>query len=222
MSDSGVFRIRGIVNEDYTRISGESDPYIILNVEPDASWESVNSRFESYERFYRVENFQRIGDMDLTRKALDIRRAVARAIADIRSRISKTSNVAEGADVGRLVVDPKSAALGDICFRDGLTYLKLGDLDVAHKTFRTACDYDPSRGILLAYLSYTAFRRRMNEPDVVEESRRNLIRAIEMQPLNSDIERLVTRFFEKTGDRQTAIELINRVRHRTKDSEKIH
>ncbi|MEZ4460373.1 MAG: hypothetical protein R3E66_11735 [bacterium] len=207
-------RIRVIVNEDFERISASGDPFVVLNLPRDTDWEEASARYERYERFYRAENFQRLGDVDLTRKALDIRRAVGRAIVEVQGVLdsqNEASEVPSESNTGMLKLDPNSIALGDIYYRDGLTYLKLGDLENAQECFRTGCDYDPTRGILLAYLSYTTFRRRMNEPDVVEEQRRNLYQASRVDARNADIWVLVARMHLKLGEAEDAATAIEKV-----------
>jgi tetratricopeptide (TPR) repeat protein len=196
-----------MVADDYERIANTEDPFAILNLNRDASLDEVRSRYERYEKFYRAENFQRFADMDMTRKALDIRRAIGRAMVSIQS--------AAGGDSGEIPahesneapvlpqVDDDCAALGDIYFRDGLTYLKLRDLNSAEECLQRAIDYDPSRGIILAYLGYTQFKLRTNDPTVVEESRKRLKRAAKMEPKNVEIYVLMARF----GINTEAIEL---------------
>lgn len=207
-------RIRSIVNEDFDRISNTKDPFVVLNLPHHTHWEEASARYERYERFYRAENFQRLGDVDLTRKALDIRRAVGRAIVDVQGVLDALiddSEVDSESNTGMLKLDPNSVALGDIYFRDGLTYLKLGDLDCAADCFRTGCDYDPTRGPLLAYLSYTTFRRKIHDPEVVEEQKRNLYQATRVDPRSADIWVLVARMHLKLGehsDAEVAIEKI--------------
>lgn len=213
--DARLERIRAIVNEDYERINESADPFVILNLENGTSWDDASARYERYERFYRAENFQRLGDMDLTRKALDIRRAVGRAIGEVQGIVDSATSASEVSEVtstGTLDVDPSSAALGDIYYRDGLTYLKLGDLEMAAECFRTGCDYDPTRGIVLAYLAYTTFRRRMNVPDAIDEARRNLLQAQRMEPKNADVMVLMARFHIKLGETDQAAKSIERVR----------
>lgn len=214
-SDSGdkavrIERLRSIVNEDYDRICATEDPFQILNLEPAAPWEEAAARYERYERFYRAENFQRLGDMDLTRKALDVRRAVGRAIVEIQSRVDDSADGSEPPSLTE--IDPDSRALGDIYYRDGLTYLRLGDLDASVDCLRRASEYDPARGIVLAYLAYTTYRRRPHDADGVEESRRNMVRATRMESHNADVHVLAARFFLKLGDVGPAIQSIERVR----------
>lgn len=205
-----IEQIRTIVNEDYERITQGDDPYVVLKVAHDMSLDDITSRYERYERFYRAENFRRLGDMDLTRKALDIRRAIGRAIANIRD------NHAEGLDdVEVSEVDaPASAddrAMGHIYFRDGLTYLQLGDLGEAEQWFERAVTLDPMRGTYLAYYSYTAYRQRPYDKDFVDRTRQQLKRAIELDDSNPDVHVLQARFLMKMGELDEAYTYVKRV-----------
>ena len=205
-----IERLRAIVNEDYARITGTENPYRILNLEEGATWEDAAARYERYERFYRAENFQRLGDMDLTRKALDVRRAVGRSIVEIQSMID---DVANGVDQASLTdIDPDSRALGDIYYRDGLTYLRLGDLDTSVECLQRAAEYDPGRGIVLAYLAYTTYRRRPSDIAGIDDCRRNMVRATRMEDANPDVHVLAARFFLKLGEVDPAVTSIERVR----------
>jgi tetratricopeptide (TPR) repeat protein len=205
-------KIRSMVRSDYERISNSSDPFVILNLSEEASLEEVRSRYARYEKFYRAENFQRFGDMDLTRKALDVRRAIGRAMATIESKLAQASGPGDPSDDDFLStlpeVDDDCAALGDIYFRDGLTYLKLRDLNAAEECLQRAVDYDPSRGIILAYLSYTQFKLRRNDPSVVDESRWSLQRAARMEPDNAEVYVLLTRFGINAEEADLASEAI--------------
>lgn len=210
-----IERLRAIVNEDYERITNTEDPYVVLNLDSSADWETAAARYERYERFYRAENFQRLGDMDLTRKALDVRRAVGRAIVEIQGAMEDRADVSGGTEErppSFSELDPNSQALGDIYFRDGLTYLRLGDLDSALDCLQRAKEYDPTRGLLLAYHAYTSFRRRTTDPDTVEESRRSMLQAARMEPNDPDVHVLVARFFLKIKDVEQSVKSIERVR----------
>lgn len=225
-TDSGdkavrIERLRAIVNEDYERISATEDPWVVLNLEPSATWDEAAARYERYERFYRAENFQRLGDMDLTRKALDVRRAVGRAIVEIQGMMENSSPRSGKEPPSISDLDPSSRALGDIYFRDGLTYLRLGDLDAALDCFQRATEYDPARGLILAYHAYTAFRRRIHDPDVIAESRRSMLQAARMEDDNPDVHVLVARFFLKIREREPAVEAIERVRQLDPDHSKL-
>ncbi|QDG54532.1 hypothetical protein FIV42_28445 [Persicimonas caeni] len=208
-------KIRTMVADDYERISGADDPFVILNLSRDASLDEVRSRYERYEKFYRAENFQRFADMDLTRKALDIRRAIGRAMVSIQSSADAEPEEAPSAPKKEKPVLPQvdddCAALGDIYFRDGLTYLKLRDLNSAEECLKRATNYDPSRGIILAYLGYTQFKLRNNDPGVVDESRQQLERAASMEPDNAEVFVLMARFGINVADKHFATHALDNV-----------
>lgn len=204
-----IERIRAVVNEDFERISKSEDPFVILNIDPDIRWEEAAARYERYERFYRAENFQRLGDMDLTRKAMDIRRAVGRAIVEVQGLTVGEPVGAPPSEVDE--VDPDERAMGDIYFRDGLTYLRLGDLDTARDAFRKSHDSDPGRGIALAYLGYTSFRRRIHDEELQQETRETMAAAIRLAPTDPDVHVLAARFHLKIGDTDAARAAIQRV-----------
>lgn len=208
-------RIQTIVQEDYERIQSAPGPYVILNLTPDATAMEVRERYERYERFYRAENFQRLGDMDLTRKALDIRRAIGRAMVEIQTR-AEARDIEAGLptpnDRPALPdVDPDASAMGDIYFRDGLSYLRLGDFNAAREHLERASSYDPSRGIILANLAYTRFKLDPTKKEHIEETGRNLSQAASMEPDNPEIFTLMARFGINTRDQQMAHRAIERL-----------
>lgn len=208
-------KIRSMVAEDYERISSADDPFVVLNLSRDASVDEVRSRYARYEKFYRAENFQRFGDMDLTRKALDIRRAIGRAMVSIQGSLQEESEESGPDDSSASVlpdVDPDCAAMGDILFRDGLTFLKLRDLNSAEACLQRAIDYDPSRGLILAYLAYTRFKLRANDPTVINDSLEMLERAVDMEPDNADIHVLMARFGLNTKNKELTRQSLDQVK----------
>ena len=201
-----IERIRSIVREDFERIQETSDPYVVLNLTNEATMEEVRDRYDRYERFYRAENFQRLGNMDLTRKALDVRRAIGRAMVQIQSRPDTASKLeqpsAQQVAPDLPDVDPEAEAMGDIYFRDGLTYLRLGDFNAAREYFQRACDYDPSRGIILANLAYTRFKLDPTNEPLQGQAGRGLKRAAKMEPNNPEIFALLARFGINTRNQE--------------------
>jgi tetratricopeptide (TPR) repeat protein len=217
--------IRAMVDEDFDRISTTDDPYIILNLRPDADIADVRARYEQYEKFYRVDNFHRFADSNLTRRALDIRRALGRAMVSINSSQDLGAGEdGESADAQAPIlpqVDSDCAALGDIYFRDGLTYLKLRDLNAAEDCLQRAVDYDPSRGIILAYLSYARFKLRNNDPLVVDECGRQLARAARMEPDNAEVYVLMARYALNIEEKSLVEHAIAKVEERRHDHPKL-
>ena len=210
---SRLSRIQAIVQEDYDRVQGSSDPYVVLNLPAGASASEVQDRYERYERFYRAENFQRLGDMDLTRKALDVRRSIGRAMVEIQTGISRadTKRVPQQAtpEVPQIPsVAPDSASMADIYYRDGLTYLRLGDFNAAADNLLRATTYDPSKSIYLANLAYTRFKLNPTSLEVTSETGENLKQAVAMEPRNPEVLAIQARFGINTRDHKLAHEAI--------------
>ena len=207
--------IREKVEVDYHRIAHATDPYLVLNLNRGATVAEVREQYAEYEAFYRVDNFHQFADVELTRRALDIRRALGRAMVAINNNQKYSamhpSVSLEGIEGEMPQVDADFAALGDIYFRDGLTYLKLRDLNSAEDCLQRAIDYDPTRGIILAYLSYARYKLRNHDPAVVVECGRQLARAALMEPDNAEIQILTVRYGLNIEDRELADAAIARV-----------
>lgn len=212
-----IGRIQAIVQEDYDRIQAADDPFTVLNLAAGSSADDVRDRYERYERFYRAENFQRLGDMELTRKALEIRRSIGRAMVQIQSNFQTQETPAAGVSAVNKNkpdlpdVDPDAAAMGDIYFRDGLSYLRLGDFATAFEHFQRASDYDPSRGIILANMAYTRFKLDPTDEEVADQTGRRLSRAAQMEPANPEIYSLLARFGINRRDKEMATSALTRL-----------
>ncbi len=196
-------RVREIVLDDYTRIAQATSPFQILNVPEQELLDVVESRYDRYERFYRAENFQRLGDIDLTRKALEIRKSLGRAMDQVRrlqGHQASRDQSSSSHDVRLFVLDEDKAAMADIYFRDALTYIHLGDLGEAYTLLRRSVDYLATRGIVLAYLGYVLFKKQGYEPTASDETRGLLDRAASLDSRDPDIFVLRARFFAKLGE----------------------
>lgn len=214
---SRISRIQAIVQEDFERIQLATDPFVVLNLAPDATVAEVRDRYERYERFYLAENFQRLGDMELTRRALHIRRAIGQAMAKISTRFTQAeqtplpewSNNTPAKPTPMVGAD--SAAMGDIYYRDGLTYLYLGDFAAACDHLQRSCDYDPSRGVVQAQLAYTRFKMDPMNQQIVEQCGETLRRAATLDPNHPEVFALLARFGINTRDKGLARSALKRL-----------
>lgn len=206
--------IKRIVQEDYDRICNTEDPFIALNLRPDASMTQVGLRYQRYERFYREENFQRLGDSELTARVLEIRRAIERAMIEIQTFFGPDS---ESGDAhyyklsGALESSADNLAFGDIYFRDGLTYLRLGDFDSASELFKKSRRYNPERGLVVAHLAYLEYKRDSASPKAMAEAIRAFEKAIALDADNVDIYILQARFALSSGQRALATASIAKI-----------
>ena len=199
-----IQRIRQIVYEDYNRISQASNPFEVLNASTNEKIEQLEERYERYERFYRAENFQRLGDIDLTRKALEIRRSLGRAVVDARNIIKakgRAKSPGDGHDELLFEDADDLLAMSELYLRDGITYLQLGDVNEARVLLSRSVKYNPSRGIALAYLGYVTFKRRHYDANSVDEARELLEQASSISPNDPDVFILRGRFFAKMKER---------------------
>lgn len=203
---SRISKIREIVLEDLQRIQHTTSPYVMLNSSEQDALEVIEQRFEKYERFYRPENFQRLGDIDLTRKALDIRVRIGQAIEEVRilshqRPTLETLSVASHAEVSSAsAVSDDDCAMGDIYFRDAMAFIQLGDLNEAYNLLERSIDHDDQRGISHAYLGYMTFKRRAYIADAIDVARDLLDRAAHLDRGDCDVFVLRGRFFARMGE----------------------
>lgn len=224
-NDKRAVDIRAMVDADFQRIGETNNPYRILNLGDDADLEAARERFERYERFYRADNFRRFADPELTRRAEQIRQAMSQAMVALSRRHSATGRERRASQSANAVVAPPAGIdcgpLGDIYFRDGLTYLKLGDLNAAEDCLQRAVDHDPGRGILLAYLHYARYKLRNNDPEIVDACRENLRHAARLEPDNVEIYVIMARFGLNIEEPTLVTEAIERIEALRSDHPKL-
>lgn len=207
-------KIHDIVMEDLSRIQQAATPFVILNSKEYEPIELIEERYEKYERFYRPENFQRLGDIELTQKALDIRRRLGHAIEEIRAIVQRRStneNPSVSGDYAGLFVTDDDRAMGSLYFRDALAYIQLGDLNEAYTLLQSAISYDETSGLAKAYLGYMTFKRRAYIDNAIEQARKLLAEAASLSPEDCDVFVLRGRFFARMGDVQDLMHTINQI-----------
>lgn len=220
-----IEQVREIVEKDYRRIQQADDPWTILNLSPEDDPQKVTERYERYEQFYRVENFKRFNDKELTRKALEIRKMISRAVIDMQAKRSGATGGIDRDIPGDSTdfpsaVGPDAAALADIYFRDGITYLRLDDLESALRCFQRSLDHDPGAGETLAYHAYALFQKSPDDDNVLEECRESLRTAAMIESENPQIRLLLTRFGIEAGEldlAQSALDDVQRISPRHPD-----
>ncbi len=207
-----IEKVRQVVDRDHGRVVGADDPWAVLGLEREASPAEINRRFEQYEQFYRADNFERFDDKDLTRKALEVRKRISRAVVEVQA--AARSDGGRGAEEARVVqsIDPDSRALADIYFRDGITWMKLDDLESAIECFQRSMDHDPGKGVPLAYHAFACFERTPQDRSVIEECRESFRTAAIIDPESPEVHVLRARFAIRTGDAATARDSIERLR----------
>lgn len=207
-------QLRQLVERDYARAESAEDAWEVLGVVRGASQEEVTARYEEYDQLYRADNLEKLDDNDLTRKALELRKMISRAIVEIQTQQDQGHHEEFGGqDESTGVVasiDPDSLAMADIYFRDGLGWLKLQDYESAVDCFQRSLDHDPSQGVTLAYHTYAQFKRDPENPSVVEDCRDSFETAVSMEPDDVEIRILQARFGLETQQFAVARNAIER------------
>ena len=155
--DDKLETLGGIVERDYRRVQKADDPFLVLDVAPDASFDDIENQFERYERFYTADKFESLENEKLAAKRDELLEAFEDAFDKIRKKFSANQSRLEesgGEDVedelALTVTEEKLERdiLADTYFNDGLTYHDLEDLDRAASCFQKALDYrDGKSGI---------------------------------------------------------------------------
>lgn len=213
INEARTEKVRGVVESDYERVTNAEDPWTVLGVDDDVETSKISERFEHYEQFYRAENFKRFDDNDLTRKAVEIRKLVSRAVVELHAT-RQAGEEGDLPDSSRVLktIDPDSKALADIYFRDGITWMKLEDLDSAVQCFQRSMDHNPGKGVTLAYHAFARFKRDPNDSGVVEECRESFRTAAIIGSDNPEVHVLQARFALQTHNPDMAKQGIENVR----------
>lgn len=211
ISELSAEKVRDIVEDDYDRIMDAGDPWTVLGLGEGADAEKVSTEFERYEQFYRAENFKRFDDKDLTRKALEIRKLVSRAVVELQAT-NQSDFDASSSSPSLRTIDTDAQALAHIYFRDGISWMKLDDLESAIECFQRSMDLDPSNGVTLAYHAYASFRQAPDNSEVVTECRESFRTAAMIEPEDPQVHVLKARFALQTHNPEMAKRGIERVR----------
>jgi len=157
-------RIYEVVLNDYRRVLAPATPYQVLRVSESDAIDFIRRRYEQFERFYRPDNFSRLGDAKLYQLAVEIRQALARALAEIEAAQlgeAGARGVGPGErsfDSGRsyVPVAPDSDdPLAQIFFNDGLTYLRVTAFREAKHHFGRAFELMPHQATFRALSFWT-------------------------------------------------------------------
>jgi tetratricopeptide (TPR) repeat protein len=212
IDDAEVDEIRRVVARDHNRVTETDDPWKVLGLGRDASSAEINQRFEQYEQFYRADNFERFDDKDLTKQALEIRKRVSRAVVELQASRRSSGDVSSNGAPVLQSIDPDCRALADIYFRDGITWMKLEDLESAITCFKRSMDHDPGEGVPLAYHAFARFDREPDNSEVIAECRESFRTAAIVDPENPEVHVLRARFAIRSGHPEMAGASIENVR----------
>jgi tetratricopeptide (TPR) repeat protein len=202
-----------MVLKDYRRVIEATNPYDILRVTRHEAISLIRRRYEQFERFYRLDNFSRLGDDKLYKLAIEIRQAMARAMVeieasaalgrapgdDVNSGFSKqTWSAVEGASH---VDDP----LAQIFFSDGLTYLRISDYPEAVAHFQRAIERVPNKASVKTHLIWAEFLRDGRSRESAKAAKQSLEGMLSQHPNEDSIYQFLAHISREEGDLDRAV-----------------
>ncbi|MBN1945415.1 MAG: tetratricopeptide repeat protein [Bradymonadales bacterium] len=179
-------RIRQIVAEDRTRVDRATSPHAILGLADGASDAEVNARYQRYCRFYKPENFERIGDTDLLKDAQSLLEAFRKAASDILGEVpSQLPAPLQGIPlVSEVQARQEETILAEVFFDDSMTYLKVGDFKEAQEHLRRSSRLVPDNPRFLAQLGWVTYLAGKGNMLEVAKAKQTLLNALKLDPNN--------------------------------------
>ncbi|OIP37717.1 MAG: hypothetical protein AUK47_13085 [Deltaproteobacteria bacterium CG2_30_63_29] len=210
-SDEQLRRIYDVVLRDYRRVLDRTSPFEVLRVSSNDNLDVIRRRYERFERFYRPENFQRLGDSKLYQLAIEIRQALARAMAEIEAGVSSSpgiSNMNANVSFGRGLswFEPETSdPLAQIFFNDGLTYLRISDFEESASHFQRSIELEPQNGMFKTYLVWTAFLKGDRTQQAAETARRDLEELLLAYPEEDTVYHFLAHIHREEGNLELAV-----------------
>lgn len=213
---TNVQRVYEMVLKDYRRVHDAGSPYDILRVSRNEPIAIIRKRYEQFERFYRPDNFSRLGDEKLYRLAVEIRQAMARAMVEIEAGTmgEKGGRDADSSGFGRRVgwgsETPVEDPLAQIFFNDGLTYLRISEHGEAVAHFQRSIDLMPNKASFRAYLVWGEFLREGRSREAATRAKQGLERWLEQYPEEDTIYHFLAHIHREDGDLEKAVSYYRR------------
>ena len=211
IGDSGrkFERIRQMVEEDQGRIVRAKSPYQVLGLAEGSGTTEVTARFQRFSRFYRPENFERIGDDELVSTARELLAAFRNAATEILGKapaeIPLSQDRKSSPSVSRKI-SADEQVLADVFFDDGSTYLKLGDIGGALAQFNRSTKLAPDNPRYLAYAGWCTYQANRDNPTGVSEAKQTLLSVLKLDSRNDRALYFLGCLYEDSGRLDRAID----------------
>ncbi|MBH23927.1 MAG: hypothetical protein CMH57_05605 [Myxococcales bacterium] len=175
-----------LVELEHHRVLNARSPEALLEVPDDADNREIHAAYMALERFTHSDNFTDFAE--LRPMAREVRRLVEGAMRQFipEQPISRPTSLRSIRSSG--IWDPPQTrdpstqhALAHVLFLDGMTYLKLADLDEAHEHFEQAHQLHPEEARYLAFLGWSLYLRSYNTDDR-ETGRKAVLEAMHRDP----------------------------------------
>ncbi len=181
-------RIRLMVEEDQGRVARARSPYQVLGLAERSGRAEVTARFQRFSRFYRPQNFERIGDDELVAKARELLAAFRNAATEVlgTAPAELPASAADRRTLGAESqgISPDAKVLAEVFFEDGSTYLKLGDVQEALTHFARSTELVRDNPRYLAYEGWCTYQAGRESPSKVAEAKQTLLSVLKLDSRN--------------------------------------
>jgi CheY-like chemotaxis protein/tetratricopeptide (TPR) repeat protein len=197
--------------KDYARMMGQ-DYFTLLDVsESDAREQVRKSYYNMVKKYHPDRFFEQNGLPDLKDKV----NALFQRISDAHETLSDTEAKA------RYLNDPQGGGKSstsslekilqaETAFQKGIVLLKVKKYDQAQKAFAQALEISPNEAEYLMYESWSAYKFNPKATDVIINTRKNLLRAIELNPQLSLAHLFLGYVCKDEGDETKALRLFKK------------
>ena len=197
--------------KDYARMMGQ-DYFTLLDVsESDAREQVRKSYYTMVKKYHPDRFFEQNGLPDLKDKV----NALFQRISDAHETLSDTEAKA------RYLNDPQGGGKSstsslekilqaETAFQKGIVLLKVKKYDQAQKAFAQALEISPNEAEYLMYESWSAYKFNPKATDVIINARKNLLRAIELNPQLSLAHLFLGYVCKDEGDETKALRLFKK------------
>ena len=211
LGDSGrkFERIRQMVEEDQSRVTRSRSPYQMLGLAEGSGTTEVTARFQRFSRFYRPENFERIGDDELVATARELLAAFRNAATEILGKAPAELPLSQDRKSNPSVSQKISAdeqVLAEVFFDDGSTYLKLGDVQGALAHFKRSTRLVPDSARYLAYTGWCTYQADKKNPTGVSEAKQTLLSVLKLDSRNDRALYFLGCLYEDSGRLDRAVD----------------
>lgn len=211
MGDAGrkFERIRLMVEEDQARVARARNAFQVLGLSGGAGRAEVTARFQRFSRFYRPENFERIGDEELIATSRELMAAFRNAATEVLGKAPAELPFSGERRSGKSSARSPSVddqVLAEVFFDDGNTYLKLGDNHEALSHFKRSTGLVPNSPKFLAYTGWCIYLVDKKNAKRVAEAKQTLLSVLKLDSRNDRALYFLGCLYEDAGRADRAVD----------------
>ncbi len=202
-------RIRQMVKEDHARVARASNAYAVLGLAEGSGTAEVTARFQRFCRFYRPENFERIGDEELLGTVRELlaafRNAATEVLGKVPMELPMSQDKRKTQTTGRATSEDEKV-LAEVFFADGSTYLKLKDLKEAVAHFKRCTTLVPDNPKYLAYDGWATYKAGKDDAAKVAQAKQTLLSVLKLDSRNDRALFFLGCLYEDAGRLERAVD----------------